>query len=215
MSTLDAGEFGAWLERARGVLRGEGESDVPCGDCTGCCRASWYIRIRPKDRPAIVGLAQAYLVKPDNIEAGDSLLAWREDGSCPMLVNERCTIYAQRPMTCRDFDCRVFTAAGLETGDERRATIDARVRAWRFSYTSEHSRRLHEAVRRAAAFIRERRESFPDRGRALPVQATGIAVLAIKACEVFLDEDLHTLDDEAIARRMVQVGRRFDAAATG
>ena len=40
-------------------------------------------------------------------------MGFDERGRCPMLTDAGCSIYAHRPRTCRTFDCRVFTAAGL------------------------------------------------------------------------------------------------------
>ena len=33
-----------------------------------------------------------------------------------MLVDGRCSIYEHRPRTCRTYDCRIFTATGLDVG---------------------------------------------------------------------------------------------------
>ena len=37
--SVPAGEFGAWLDGMQAALRGEADSDVPCGSCTACCRS--------------------------------------------------------------------------------------------------------------------------------------------------------------------------------
>ncbi len=211
--TVDAGPFGAWLESARRVLQGHGESDVPCGTCTGCCTSSYYIRIRPADRAAVAGISPGYFVRGRGMPPDEVLMGWRHDGTCPALAPTGCTIYAQRPMTCRDYDCRIFAAAGLEAGDERKAVINERVRTWRFRFETEAERRSFEAIRRAATFIQQRPESFPENGRGVPTAPTGIAVLALKTCEVFLDPLIDSLEDAEIARAMMAASRRFDAAA--
>src|SRR5690606_34236555 len=91
------------------------------------------------------------------------------NGSCPMLEDGKCSIYADRPQTCFDYDCRIFAAAGIDAGGEDKAVINKRVREWRFSYPEEADRREHQAVRMAAAFIRDRRESFTVRVPAGPM----------------------------------------------
>lgn len=208
--SIDAGPFGAWLAQALRVLRGEAEADVPCGSCTGCCTSAYYVRIRPRDRAAVAGISPAYFVRSEGMPRDEALMGWRHDGTCPALETGRCTIYAQRPMTCRDYDCRVFVPAGLEAGDERKAVINARVRAWRFTFEADAERDAFDAIRRAATFIRDKRESFPNEGRGVPTAATGVAVLALKSHEVFLRSGIDTLGDEEISTAMIEASRRFD-----
>jgi Fe-S-cluster containining protein len=38
---------------------------------------------------------------------GNLRLAKKEDGSCVYLVDDKCSIYEERPHTCRTYDCRV------------------------------------------------------------------------------------------------------------
>ncbi len=135
-------------------------------------------------------------------------MGYHDDGTCPMLDAGQCTIYHQRPQTCRDYDCRVFAAAGIDAGGDDKHVINERVRAWQFTYPTDDDRRAHDAVQSAAAFIRDRSSSFP-RGRA-PTAPTGIAVLAIKVYTIFLDAP--SLGNEAdTARAIVAASREFDA----
>ena len=136
-------------------------------------------------------------------------MAPRPDGVCQMLDAGKCTIYADRPQTCLDYDCRIFTAAGLEAG---KTVIDRRVRQWRFSYPTDADRQAHDAVLAAAAFIRQKRESFPS--HRAPTAPPGIAVLAIKAYAVFLESGDANRSDADIAAAIVNASRAFDAAAT-
>lgn len=121
-----------------------------------------------------------------------------------MLTQQQCGIYDSRPQTCRDFDCRVFAAAGIESG---KPPIDARVRAWQFSYASEAERAAHSAIRQSAAFTREHHTQFPE--LRLPKNPSGVAVLAVKSYEVFLGTALR--DAESCARAIVAAARTFDA----
>ncbi|MET0293145.1 MAG: YkgJ family cysteine cluster protein [Steroidobacteraceae bacterium] len=210
---IDAGPFGEWFTSARRVLQGRGESDVPCGTCTGCCTSSYYIRIRAADRAAVTGIASSYFVRGRGMPPDEVLMGWRHDGTCPALESTGCSVYAQRPMTCRDYDCRIFAAAGIEAGDERKTVINERVRAWRFRFESDEERHTFDAIRRAARFIQERVESFPGGGRGVPTAPTGIAVLAIKASSVFLDPKLAERDDVSIANAVIEASREFDAEA--
>jgi Fe-S-cluster containining protein len=207
---IAAGPFGKWLNEARATLRGDAGSNVPCGDCVGCCVSSYFIPVRPHDTAAIARIPPELLVRAPS--AGHALLGYREDGTCPMLHAGKCSIYAARPQTCRDYDCRIFAAAGIDAGGEDKRVINQRVRAWRFAYPTDAERQAHEAIRAAAAFIRDKKASFPG-GRA-PTAPTGIAVLALKVYAVFLDPRLATLRDEEIAGAIVAASREFDAGRT-
>ena len=138
------------------------------------------------------------------------MMGYREDGTCPMLEQGLCTIYADRPQTCRDYDCRIFAAAGIEAGGTDKHVINQRVRAWRFRYRDDGEQRAHGAIRAAATFIRDHRAAFPG-GRG-PTAPTGIAVLALKAHTVFLDPAVATRTDADTARAIIAASRAFDAA---
>ena len=140
---------------------------------------------------------------------GQRMMGYRENGHCPMLSDNKCTIYAHRPQTCRDYDCRVFAAAGIDAGGPDKSIINERVRSWQFAYPDEAERRAHEAVRSAATFIQKNRDCFPG-GRA-PTAPTGIAVLALKAYGVFLEAPAESKSDIQIASAIVDASRAFDA----
>jgi hypothetical protein len=209
--TIPAGPFAAWLRAARAALRGEAGMDVPCGDCTGCCTSGYSIQLRPADTLALAAVPPHWLVESAGFAPGQQTLAPRSDGTCRMLEAGRCTIYAQRPQTCLDYDCRVFAAAGIDAGGADKAVINRRVREWRFDYPSGDDRRAHDAVRAAAAFIR--RAGDGAAGIRLPTSPMGIAVLALKVSEVFLDPARATLDDAALGRELVAAAREFDRGA--
>jgi Fe-S-cluster containining protein len=203
--TVDAGAFGAWLAQTRAALRGEGGVEVPCGACVGCCISSYPIPLRPTDKRAIDEVPIEYYA---HTPSGQIMMIPREGGTCPMFNSGLCTIYDARPQTCRDYDCRVFAAAGIAAGGPERTVINRRVEEWRFSYEGAAERELHDAIRRAAAFIRDKGPSFPGR---VPTAPTGIAVLAIKTYEVFLRPDIAALSDADIAQAIVEANRNFDA----
>ncbi len=150
--SVDAGEFGAWLLQARGALRGSGGSQVPCGDCTGCCTSFYSIEVRPSDAAALDLIPARALFRSQGSAAGNWTVKPNTDGTCPMLQCSRCTIYANRPQTCLDYDCRVFAAAGLSAGGADKAAINHRVSAWRFRFASEADRLAYAAIRAARRF---------------------------------------------------------------
>jgi Fe-S-cluster containining protein len=207
--TVAAGAFAAWLAQARESLLSDVGSDVPCGDCVGCCTSSYFIPIRTKDTAALANIPVHLLVTAPGQPAGHKMLGYLSDGACPMLSAGKCSIYEHRPQTCRDYDCRIFAAAGIDAGGEDKSVINHRVRAWRFTYPSEADRRMHDAVKAAATFIREHRADFPG-GRA-PTAPTGVAVLAIKVYALFLDTHAADRSNAEIALAIINASGEFDA----
>jgi len=207
--TVAAGSFGQWLAEVRASLRGAGGTNVPCGDCVGCCVSSYHIPIRPEDTRALAEIPASLLVVARGQPRGHAMLGYAADGTCHLLRAGKCSIYEQRPQTCRDYDCRIFAAAGIDAGDASKVVINRRVREWRFAYDTAADTAAHSAVQAAATFIRDRHASFPN-GRA-PTAPTGIAVLALKVYAVFLDDNMRTRSDAEIASAIVNASREFDA----
>jgi Fe-S-cluster containining protein len=208
--TVDAGPFGDWLIRFCASLKGTAGTDVPCGDCTGCCTSGYSVQLRPEDQRALTRIPAHLLVSPPGFPRNHRTMAARPNGHCPMLTEHRCSIYQHRPQTCLDYDCRVFAAAGINAGGSDKSVINQRVSQWRFSYLMEADELAHRAIRSAATFIRTQRESFPS-GR-VPTGPTGIAVLAVKAHAVFLNGGVASKSDAEIAMAILEAGLEFDAA---
>jgi Fe-S-cluster containining protein len=206
---VDAGSFGRWLRGMRASLLGDAGMDVPCGDCTGCCTSGYSIQLRRSDVAARALVPVELTVEAPGFAPGDLTLPALADGRCPMLEAGRCSIYAQRPQTCLDYDCRVFAAAGIDAGGPDKAAINRRVRAWRFDYEDEAARLAHEAIREAARFIRERPEAFSAHGVRVPAGPMGIAVLALRAHAALLDPRAPR-DDLGRAAAMLAASRASD-----
>jgi Fe-S-cluster containining protein len=198
---IPAGPFSAWLREAREALRTGTGSDVPCGECTACCASSYFIHVQPGETAALDALGKEALIDAPGLPAGHKLLGHGKDGTCPKLVENRCAVYAHRPQTCRNYDCRVFAAAGIkESGDKPR--INARVEQWRFEYPTPRDREEHEAVRSAAKFIARNAALFP--GGRIPSSPSQLAVLALKVHAVFLEAPQSPAET---ARRIVEASR--------
>jgi uncharacterized protein len=210
---LPAGGFSAWLRRTRAALLGEGGADVPCGECSACCTTSHFVHVGPEETQTLARIPRELLFSAPGLSAGNVVLGYDEQGHCPMLADGRCSIYEQRPLTCRTYDCRVFAAAGI-TAD--REPITRQVRRWKFGHPTPDDRAQHVAVRAAATFVREHAECFP--GGAGSRDPALVAVLAIKVCDVFLepgDESGATgraSSDLDVARAVMEVNERFEAA---
>lgn len=194
------------------MLQGGEPPAVPCGQCRGCCRSSYFIPVRPTDVQALAVIPAEWLTHAAGMPRDQRVMGYRDDGSCPMFDGRDCTIYRERPQTCRDYDCRVFAAAGIEAGSAEKTEINARVRAWRFSYPTKLDAESHRAVRAAAAFIRRASDSFPA-GRA-PTAPTGVAVLALKSYEGFMDGRDRGRTDAEIAADIITRWQAFDQRAT-
>jgi Fe-S-cluster containining protein len=213
---LPAGAFSAWLRRTRAALRADTDTEVACGDCVGCCSSSYFIPIAPGETRTLERIPPALRIAAPGAAPGQVLMGYDARGQCPMLANGRCSIYAQRPQTCRTYDCRVFAAAGIAAGGSDKTTINLRVQRWQFSYPTELDRREHRAVQRTARFIRQNAQSFPG-GRA-PGNPSQVAILAIKTYAVLLDSgDVeckeHAPQNAHIAAALVAACRHFDAGS--
>lgn len=143
--------FGSWLSAMQAALRGEADAEVPCGDCTACCTSSQFVPIGPDETDTLAHIPAELLFPAPRLSKGHVLLGYDERGHCPMLVDGRCSIYEHRPRTCRTYDCRIFTATGLEVDAEAEDKFEIAVRAgqWQFSFPTDDDRRRHAAVRAA------------------------------------------------------------------
>lgn len=208
---VDAGRFSEWLTAMRAVLRGERDADVPCGDCVGCCVSSYPIPLRPRDEVARAEVPEQMLIG-SAMPGKDWVMGFRDDGSCPFFTAHSCSIYSNRPQTCRDYDCRIYAAAGmLPDGD--RPLIHQRVRSWRFDCDSTRDQAAAAAVRQAAQFIRDHAGLFPPGMRAAAV--TAASVLAVKTYELFLPADAPTAAPEEMVRRVIESAVAFDLRPSG
>jgi len=205
-----AGEFLAWLQDALDAFFTGRGACVPCGDCKACCRAGYFIPVREHEWSTLAAIPARLLVRPPGDPGdGDNLISTTRRGECALLMQGACSIYRQRPQACRDYDCRIFAAAGLRSGH---GEIDRRVAQWRFDYHDEDSRQAHAAVRAAARFVLEHPQAFP--GGRVPGRAADIAVVALKSHRVFLEVTTPGAAPESIAEAVVLACRAFDATGS-
>ena len=207
---VEAGDFGVWLAQVLASFRASAGTDVPCGSCRGCCTSSYFIHVRPSDRKTIGAVAKNLLVAAPGLPQGYKLIGFAANGSCALLKNGDCSIYSSRPQTCRDYDCRIFAAAGIDAGGADKATINQRVQEWQFSYATGRDQQIHNAIKTAASFIVKNRAAFPG-GRA-PARPSDIAVLAIKVHGVFLPPEMRNQAPSEIAEAIIRESREFEAS---
>ncbi|PKM77962.1 MAG: hypothetical protein CVU90_04410 [Firmicutes bacterium HGW-Firmicutes-15] len=212
---LPAGCFSSWLRRTRNTLVKENGTDVPCGECKACCTSSYFIHIRPEETQTLTQINRKLLFAAPGLPKGNVLLGYYENGHCPMLIDNKCSIYEHRSLTCRSYDCRIFTAAGIEAGDTDKALINQRIRHWKFSYPTKRDSDQHSAVQAAAMFLRERAECFP--AELVPKNSSQLAILAIKVYDVFLkynDEsgkNGRLFPDSRVAKAIMKANEKFEA----
>ena len=199
---LPAGDFSEWLRAMRSALAGGPGMQVACGECVGCCTSSYFIKVRPHEAAARQLIPSQHLI-PSPGEPGTLMMGYDDKGHCPMFGAGGCSIYANRPETCRTYDCRIFSAAGMKAGDGR-PVINERIARWRFEYSGTGLRE-HQAVMATASFLRQHVVRFP--GGHIPSRPAEIAVLAVKAYPVFMTEPA---SDEDAAAAIIAACKLFD-----
>jgi len=148
---LEAGDLQDWIDELRAALRDEGDTDVPCGECTACCEASQFIHVAPDEADALAHIPRALLFPAPGAPPGHLVMGFDEHGRCPMLRADGCSIYAHRPRTCRTYDCRVFAATGVVPTGPGQTAIAERAARWRFAVRDERDRDRLDAMHEAAA----------------------------------------------------------------
>jgi Fe-S-cluster containining protein len=206
---LPAGGFSAWLANMREALSGRGGVDVACGDCRGCCTSSYYVKVRAHETRALARIGAVNLQDGPPQDRESRLMGFHANGHCRMLVNGNCSIYEDRPETCRSYDCRIYAAAGTNAGPDK-PLINERIVRWKFDYPEERDRKEHDAVKAAASFLRQHPVRFP--GGHVPSRPGEIAVLAVKTYTVFLERppgDAQT--SAALVQAALEFSERPDA----
>lgn len=143
----EAGPVADWVVRMRSAIRAGGESDVPCGDCTACCRAAHFVHVQPDETESLAAIPHALLSHAPGLPRGHLVLGYDAEGRCPMLLASGCSVYTVRPRACRTYDCRVFAAAGIVPDSPAVARAVSR---WRFDVRDDEDRMRLAAVRAAA-----------------------------------------------------------------
>ena len=142
------------------------------------------------------------------------VMGYDEQGRCPMLVRNKCSIYRYRPATCRLFDCRILAASGLDLDNNDNNLIIRQARRWKFGYPTKRDHNLLSAVQHAAAFLIRRPECVQN--ILVPRDAIQISVLAIKVCDVFLKNIVvsnsaeKVIRDSEIANKVLKSYERFE-----
>lgn len=140
-----------------------GTMDVPCNGCTACCR----------DPMMFVDLTEAEAHhfkahKSDRVTKGWELDR-KENGECVYLIDNRCSIYADRPQSCRGYDCRLHLL-GLPVGTDQDVLVNEGLSRWRyFSLPTVEDKVMHLAITLSvlAAISNNRDATHKDIGLAI------------------------------------------------
>jgi Fe-S-cluster containining protein len=173
MDERDAGDFGEWLDAFKLARSEAGSVDVPCGECTACCRSGQLIPVEPDESDALAHISKEHLA-PMPGEPGTYALMHDASGRCSQLTPEGCSVYAHRPRACRTYDCRIFPAAGVRPDEPLIAEAAQR---WRFTHASPQVKQRHADVSTAAVVL-----GFPG-GLTSPVSPTQHALSAIDGAD--------------------------------
>ncbi|MEM7097393.1 MAG: YkgJ family cysteine cluster protein [Pseudomonadota bacterium] len=180
----DAGSFDQWLESVQRSTKADLTLDVPCGQCNGCCRSGYFIRVHRSETSALAAIPEQLLF-PAPGENDIFVMGYDHKGRCPMLKANQCSIYDSRPLTCRTYDCRIFSGSGIDAGANRPA-VNESVKRWRFTYDDQHDARKHQALMTAANFVMAHKEEldvFSD-------EPLHVALLALRCLPFFLQDPL-------------------------
>jgi len=130
-------------------------------------------------------IPEELLFKAPGLPKGNVLLGYDENGHCPMFIDNQCSIYEHRPLTCRNYDCRIFLATGLQAEDHK-TPISQQANCLRLDLSTVEDKILLSAVQTAAKFIRKHAECFPK--GFVSSNTTQQAMLVIKVYEVFIND---------------------------
>jgi Fe-S-cluster containining protein len=155
-----------------------------------------FIHIKPEETQTIRRIPRALLFPAPGAPKGHLLMGYNDKGHCPMLVDDKCSIYEHRPQTCRTYDCRIFAATGIAV-EQSQAEIAERASTWLFHYEGDQSYEEQALLKKAAAFLRDNNDLFAK--GSLPTHPAKLAVLAVRIYRLFADSPA-AMPDAAIAQ---------------
>ncbi|MCB0281250.1 MAG: YkgJ family cysteine cluster protein [Calditrichae bacterium] len=202
---INAGDFSHWLEQITLTQKTNRGMDVPCGTCNACCKASYFIHIQPQETSTLSAIPKELLFPAPGMPKGHMVMGYDKEGKCPMLIKDKCSIYNQRPFTCRNYDCRVFNVTGLKPEDKSKKEILKQSDRWNFNKTSADENKILNALKDAAHFLTIYADKFPV--GFVPRNTTQQAILAIKVYKVFLKstQNLHKSAEKVLEEYVQKV----------
>jgi len=154
---VNAGPFSAWLELTRAALQGGEPVDVPCGSCTACCTSGFYIAVNKQETATLDMIPDEFFFEIPGAEEF-VFIGFDQQGHCPLLEEGRCSIYQDRPIACRTFDCRIYTATGIRPEKDSSSPISRRIGSWIFEYPTKEDHIQQWILKTAALILTSRLE---------------------------------------------------------
>lgn len=183
LNVVDCDKAVVWREWVA-TATSRATADVPCGSCMACCRSRMFVHVGPTETATLKSIPQELLFEAPGLAKGYQLLGFDQEGCCPMVADTGCSIYEDRPVTCRRFDCRVLAAA--EVYPEDKPLLADQGRRWVFHYASDEELEEHERIKTAAHFLKEHRARFE--GGVIPRNEVQLAALSLGVADLFEDE---------------------------
>jgi uncharacterized protein len=162
------------------------------------------VHISPDETDALAHIPAGVLFPAPRLPRGHVLLGYDEHGSCPMLVDDKCSVYAHRPRACRAYDCRIFAATEVEPD---KPLIASRAALWRFDISAPADETLFDALGAAARFLHDKRHLFP--AGSIPTSPTQLAVLAIEIHDLFIKHGDTTAESTVVEPELATVETRL------
>ena len=188
---MPAGDLQTWVRDVTTAWESGTDVVVPCGVCNACCRSGFFVHVGPDERRTRERIPKALRFPAPGKPEGWIVIPHDDRGRCAMLGDDdRCTIYDDRPLTCRHFDCRVFAAAGID------APAPISERRWAFEGDSGD-------VRAIAVHLRGR-----DADRA--ARAVTLSTIQLRPATAADDEWLYHLHRAAMRERVEEVYGPWD-----
>ena len=182
----NAGHFSLWLREFVDAMKSGSGMSVPCDGCASCCTSAYFIHVSPNDTAALQHIPAELLFPAPGLPEGHFLMGVTEAGACPMFKDGRCQIYEWRPLTCRQFDCRVLTAVAPVYSPRQRPAVAAAANGFVFKMQNADDTQQFSAVQHAATFLRDYRNRFSR--DVLPANEEQLALLAIRIRQLFMDD---------------------------
>jgi len=158
---MPAGPFQAWLEMTRKAIQNGSDVKVPCGDCSACCRSGFFIAVSKGETQTLDRIPVDFLHDIPGIPEV-LYIGFNDEGHCLLLKDGHCSIYENRPHSCRTFDCRVYNATGIQLDKDPSSPISKRVQEWGFTYPTEQDRARQEHLIQVSSILREHIPETPN-----------------------------------------------------
>jgi hypothetical protein len=103
-----SGSVTTYLRKStQGYLR-DGSANVPCNGCTACCRdPNLFVDVTDEEAKRLKVHQDTNMDQREYKNGVAWVLDRNEKGECVYLIDNRCSIYSERPKSCRQYDCRV------------------------------------------------------------------------------------------------------------